>query len=66
MELRLYCPILRYEENGKWFLDYCRRKRCAWYIKERKVCALKDLAQSLDYITRNLTDGLTIYSSKIE
>ena len=43
------CPLLSIVDNENGYLN-CKRERCAWYYRDRAMCALEALALNADNI----------------
>jgi len=49
------CPLL-----GEGRLYLCEQQRCAWWIKDYKSCAVKDIAMTLDQIRQDIQEIVKI------
>ena len=56
----MLCPLFRVTKTTKdgeveWHLSDCLKEECAWWNETQGMCAVKDLAQQLGYISSDLT-----------
>ena len=60
------CPLLSIAANcTTGGMQHCRSDKCAWYYRDRAMCALEALADALsDGIQANLADIAEIISDK--
>ena len=64
MEMKKYCPIAELKKTGQVWCD----KDCAWYLEDRKACAIAVIARMLFRINweiNNVVEKLDLLHSEL-